>query len=201
MAHPLRLNTAWSPERRQVRRPRVDAFRGAGVIPLRDEGTFFASRNSKSADWRLVMMNKYLFAVCGVLVGLPAYGQDASAERELIKVEHALTQAVVDRDVAALNQLYADEFISTDSEGMVWTKSQDIAIDTEGASRVASFTLADLRVQVYGDVAVVTGRIATKGTLAGEASEGRSRFTDVFVKRDGRWQCVANHTTTMGEGF
>jgi ketosteroid isomerase-like protein len=147
------------------------------------------------------MMNKYLLAVCGVLVGLPAYGQNASVERDLIKVEHALTQAVADRNVAALNQLYADEFVSTDSEGMVWTKSQDIAIDTEGASRVTSFALEDLRVQVYGDVAVVTGRIATKGTLAGAASEGRSRFTDVFVKRDGRWQCVANHTTAMGEGF
>jgi len=147
------------------------------------------------------MMNKYFLAVCGVLVGLPAYGQTASVERELIKVEYELTQAVADRDVAALNQLYADEFLSTDSEGMVWTKSQDIAIDTEGASRVTEFTLEDLRVQVYGDVAVVTGRIATKGTLAGAASEGRSRFTDVFVKRDGRWQCVANHTTAMGEGF
>jgi len=147
------------------------------------------------------MMKQCLLAICGVLVSLPALAQNVSVERELIQVEHALSQAVVDRDVAALNHLYADDFISTDSEGLVWSKSQDIAIDTEGASRVTAFTLEDLRVKVYGEMAVVTGRIATKGTLVGEASEGRSRFTDVFVKRDGRWQCVASHTTAVAEGF
>jgi ketosteroid isomerase-like protein len=147
------------------------------------------------------MMNKCFLAVCSVLLALPVNAQNAGVERELIKVEHRLNQAVVDREVTTLNQLYADEFISTDSEGMVWTKSQDIAIDTAGASRVTAFTLQDLRVQVFRDAAVVTGRIVTKGTLQGEYSEGRSRFTDVFVKRDGRWQCVANHTTAVGEGF
>jgi ketosteroid isomerase-like protein len=147
------------------------------------------------------MMNKCFLAVCSVLVALPAYAQNMGVEKDLMKVEHEMMQAVVNRDVAALNEFYADEFLSTDSEGMVWTKSQDIAIDSEGASRVTSFTLEDLRVQVYGDVAVVTGRIVTKGTLAGEASAGHSRFTDVFVKRDGRWRCVANHTTAIAEGF
>jgi ketosteroid isomerase-like protein len=147
------------------------------------------------------MMNKCFFAVCSVLLGVPTYAQNAHVEKELITVEHQLMEAVVNRDVAALNQFYADEFISTDADGMVWTKSQDIAIDTDGASRVSSFTQTDLRVQVYGEMAVVTGRVATKGTLAGGASAGVSRFTDVFVKRDGRWQCVATHTTAIGGGF
>ena len=78
-------------------------------------------------------------------------------------------------------------------------EAQDIAIDTDktGPSRVTSYKLDDLQVRVYGDVAIVTGRNATTGTLFGKAASMKSRFTDVFVKRGGRWQCVANHTTAI----
>jgi ketosteroid isomerase-like protein len=114
-------------------------------------------------------------------------------------LENTWKDAVVKRDAAALQRLYADEYLSTDQEGLLWTKAQDIAIDTDKAapSRVTSYKLDDLKVRVYGDVAVVTGRNTSKGTLFGKAASTKSRFTDVFVKRDGRWQCVANHATSV----
>jgi ketosteroid isomerase-like protein len=130
---------------------------------------------------------------------MPAAAADLGAEQELINVEHQWKQAVIDRDRAALDQFYASEYISTDSEGLVWTKRQDIEIDTAGASRLTAFRFEDLRVQVYGDVGVVTGRLFTEGFVAGAPSQNLLRFTDVFVKRDGRWRCVATHTTAVGE--
>ena len=142
-------------------------------------------------------MRRIVCLVCfGMLLAPPAHAQGArTPEQELIAVENDWNEAVIKRDVSALRQFYADEYVSTDSEGMVWNKAQDIAIDTAGASRLTSFKLEDLKVHVYGDVAVVTGRSATKGTTQGAAARGLTRFTDVFVKRDGRWQCVANQAT------
>jgi ketosteroid isomerase-like protein len=145
------------------------------------------------------MLKKCFLAFCGVTLCLPAFARDTAVEQQLINVERQWKQAVVDRDPVALGQFYADEYISTDSEGLVFTRSQDIEIDTAGPSRLTAFTFDDLRVRVYGEVAVVTGRIDTTGMLAGAPSQGRSRFTDVFVKRDGRWLCVATHTTAVGE--
>jgi ketosteroid isomerase-like protein len=145
------------------------------------------------------MLKKCFLALCGVVLCVPAYARNTTVEQELIRVEHQWKQAVVDRDPVALGQFYADEYISTDSEGLVFTRSQDIEIDTAGVSRLTAFKFDDLRVQAYGDVAVVTGRITTTGILAGAPSQGMSRFTDVFVKRDGRWLCVAAHTTAIGE--
>ena len=145
------------------------------------------------------MMKKCFLALYGVALCVPVYAADVGAEQQLINVEHQWKQAVVDRDRSALDRFYASEYISTDSEGLVWNKSQDIEIDTTGASRLMSFRFEDLRVQVYGDVAVVTGRLFTEGVMAGAPSQNLSRFTDVFVKRDGRWRCVATHTTAVGE--
>jgi ketosteroid isomerase-like protein len=118
-------------------------------------------------------------------------------EQELVTVENTWKQAVVDRDAGSLNRLYADDYFTTDQEGMVWYKAQDIAIDTTGHSRLVTYKLDDLNVRLYGDVAVVTGRNISTGTILGNATKSQSRFTDVFVKRDGRWQCVTSQVTPI----
>ena len=120
-----------------------------------------------------------------------------STENELIGVENAWKQAVVKRDVSALQHLYADEYMSVDQEGMTWNKKQDIEIDTAGVSRLSTYKLEDLTVRIYGDVAVVTGRNSATGKVLDRAAKAHNRFTDVFVKRDGRWQCVHSQTTPI----
>ena len=120
-----------------------------------------------------------------------------STEKELIRVENAWKQAVVKRDVSALQYLYADEYMSVDQEGMTWNKKQDIEIDTAGVSRLSTYKLEDINVRIYGDVAVVTGRNYATGKVLDGAAKAQTRFTDVFVKRDGRWQCVHSQTTPI----
>ena len=119
----------------------------------------------------------------------------AATEQELIKVEHAWSDAVVKHDGAALQRLYADEYFYTDSDGVVRNKTQDISDITSGKVKIASYVLDDLKVHVYGETAVVTGRNTLKGTFEGKDISGAYRFTDVFVKRAGRWQAVATQST------
>ena len=139
------------------------------------------------------------FVLIGLSVAPASCSQKPSAGPELIALENSWKESVIKRDAAALNRLYADEYASVDQEGSVWNKSEDIDIDTTGASRLTSFKLDDMKVRPYGDVAVVTGVNTSQGTLHGYASSSRSRFTDVFVKRDGRWQCVSSQTTALAK--
>jgi uncharacterized protein (TIGR02246 family) len=133
-----------------------------------------------------------LFAVSAVLAQVPS-----SVERELIQLENDWSTAWQKRDSAFLQKLFADEYIYTDVEGATWTKAQDIA-NTE-KTRIESFLLADLKVHVYGNTAVVTGCNTIKGTFNEKNISGAYRFTDVFVKQDGRWQVVATQSTLVAK--
>ncbi len=123
-------------------------------------------------------------------------GQTA-VEKELTKIENDWSTAWMKKDSAALQSLFATEYFATDWEGVTYNKSQEIANAMAPDSRTQSFVLSDLKVQVYGDVAVVTGLNTIKATFKGADVSGAYRFTDVFVKRDGRWQAVATQGTKV----
>jgi uncharacterized protein (TIGR02246 family) len=131
-----------------------------------------------------------LAVVMTALVGGTAMAL-SPAEQELVAVENAWAAAAVKADGAALEKIYADEYLFTDEEGLVWNKSQDIANVTTGVYKPTSYKFDDMKVRIYGDTAVVTGRNMVQATYKGKDISGPYRFTDVFVKRDGRWQCVA----------
>lgn len=103
------------------------------------------------------------------------------------------------KDAAALQSLYATEFIGTGSDGVTYNKAQEIANAMAPDSRTQSFVQSDLKVHVYGDVAVVTGLNTIKATFKGADVSGAYRVTDVFVKRDGRWQVVASQGAKVVE--
>jgi hypothetical protein len=57
----------------------------------------------------------------------------------------------------------------------------------------------DVTVMLFGTTAVVRGRTVVSGSLNGTPVSARIRFTDVFIKRDGRWQAVASHASTLAQ--
>ena len=122
-----------------------------------------------------------------------------AAEQELIKLENDWSEAVVKRDGTLLQRLFAEEYAFTDQDGVVWNKTQDIANVTSGVTRTSSYKLEDLKVRLYGDVAVVTGSNTIKATFQGRDIGGKYRFTDVFVKRSGAWQVVTTQGTLVAK--
>ena len=113
-------------------------------------------------------------------------------------IEQRLAKAWVDRDRAAIDNILAAEWSVTDGSGQVLTKQQvmqEIFGSTE--RRVDRMVVDDVKVRVYGDVAVVTGRTQATGSYRGASASVVLRFTDVFVRRDGSWQAVASHGSTV----
>jgi ketosteroid isomerase-like protein len=116
-----------------------------------------------------------------------------SAEQELIKLEKEWSEAYVQRDLAALDRLEAADIVQTDSDGNVFTKSEDIEEVKTGVLAVTSVVQDDMKVHVYGDAAVVTYRTTEKGRYRGEDYSAQFRYTDTWVKMASRWQIAAAH--------
>jgi len=67
-----------------------------------------------------------------------------------------------------------------------------------GANTAESVNLEAMKVRVFGDAVVVTGGVTEKSQYQGRDMSGHYLWTDVFVKRNGRWQAVASQTTRIG---
>ena len=128
-----------------------------------------------------------------------AQAPKSGPEQELIALENSWSQASVKRDGAVLPRFYAEEYIFTDEDGVVSTKTKEIANITGGVFKLNSYKFENMAVHVYGEVAIVTGQNTIKGTWEDIERDisGPYRFTDVFVRRDGRWQCVASQASRI----
>ncbi|HTO87280.1 MAG TPA: nuclear transport factor 2 family protein [Thermoanaerobaculia bacterium] len=121
----------------------------------------------------------------------------SSVADQIKKLEQAWAQATMKDGVAAVDQYEADDILSTDPTGRVTDKAQDKMDLSSGDLRFQSMDLSDLRVRVYGNTAVATGVNTLKGTYKGQAIDGRYRFTDTWVERNGKWQVVATQGTKV----
>ena len=119
----------------------------------------------------------------------------ASAEAEVQALEMKRTEAILKHDVPTLEQLVAEDYVHVDNAGVVRDRAGWLALYREGRRTVEVREHEQLRVRVFGDVAVVNGTLRSR--IHGEgAHEGRVHFTDIWHKQpDGRWQIVSAQYT------
>jgi len=141
------------------------------------------------------MKRTLAFAVLVLLASSRAWAQATSGtEQEIIKLEQAATDAQFKKDRPALERLLADDYLYTHSNGSVLNKTQEIAESMSSDVQWTDSKFADLRVRIFGDVAVLTGRQTIQGTAKGFVP-GPRRITDIFVKRSGHWQWAGGQAT------
>ena len=119
------------------------------------------------------------------------------AEEELLKLEKAFAEAIVKNDLEGIGRLVTDDWIIIDPNGEIVGRARFFEVIKSGALTHEMMESEDLRVCVYGDSAVVTGITRTKGKFMGQEFSTQERATDVFIKRDERWQCVLTHLTRL----
>jgi len=122
-----------------------------------------------------------------------------SVEQELIKLENEWADAWVKSDVVFFDRIMADDYTWTSPWGEVITKAHNLALVRSGEDVITSWVLAEMKVRVYGDAAVVTGRSTVKETYKGEDVSVQERWTHTWVNRAGRWQCVAGHSSEIAQ--
>jgi len=118
-------------------------------------------------------------------------------EDEIRQCEIRRFQAMVRGDVAALDAVLSEDLSYTHATGVHETKAEFLAKLKAGQLKYESITPEDLQVRVYGTMGVVTGVSRVKVQSRGEALSFQLRFTDVYVKKDNRWQMVAWQATRL----
>jgi hypothetical protein len=93
--------------------------------------------------------------------------------------------------------LYAKEFWITAMNGTVVTRAEDIGVFASRAMKPETISDEDMKVTVYHSLAIVTGLETVKGTYNGVHGDFAQRFTNVYIRRDGRWQMVTHHSTPI----
>ncbi len=122
---------------------------------------------------------------------------DEDARRTLIEHQRTLGDALVRRDVAAADRIFAYEMIGTDPGGGTWTKTEYLdRIGTDGFG-VKACDLVDCQVRVFGDAAVVIGRNRVVAEAGGTTSRYETRSTNTYIRRGGAWQCAAWQTAVL----
>ena len=91
----------------------------------------------------------------------------------------------------------ADEFTATYDDGSRGDKTRELALTAEFNQQVLSAIQEDFTVRVYRETAVIWFTLRLVGIRQGERAEVTFRYTDVWVLRDGRWQCVSTQSTKV----
>lgn len=116
-------------------------------------------------------------------------------ERTFLKLETKWNEAHVRGDAETLGQLWADRLVVTVPQMPVMDKAQSLKILASGRVKFKHYETSDVNVNVFGDAAVVTGRLKRVRDRQGKDVEDDWRFTKVYVRRDGKWQVVAWHAS------
>jgi hypothetical protein len=119
-------------------------------------------------------------------------------EAELIELQQVLAKAWMTRDRATVERIIAPEWRSTGPDGSANDRAGVVTqVFETGAHKIHDLKIDDVTARVFGDAAVVTGRTHGVGEFDDARYDVVFRFTDTFVRRDGRWQAVASHASLV----
>ena len=123
--------------------------------------------------------------------------QSGNVEQNLMHIEQELLDSILKGDASVNERYLSDTYIFTGPDAVIVDKTRMIADLKSGDLKIESSTPDDMKVQVYGNAAVVTYGSTDKGTYKGKDLSGKYRWMDVFVKRNGRWQLVPGQGTPV----
>lgn len=147
-------------------------------------------------------MHRFLLAAV-ILLGLatPTLADVAGDERELKQLTADIQAAVVDENLAFLEGMLHPDYVHTRPNGVVSDRAQFLAsVKRDGAEPNVNYdklTSTDIKVRLYGDTAVLTGRSGIASDDATGALNGETRWTRIFLRQGGNWKLVAFQATLV----
>jgi ketosteroid isomerase-like protein len=115
----------------------------------------------------------------------------------VMALERAWIQASLSHDAHAIGSMIGERFINTDSAGVVSGRRKFLADALDPKVQISASNIEFMKADTYPGAAVVTGTYRAKGTNSGRPYDYLWRFTDTWVYEDGKWLCVASHSSLM----
>jgi len=120
-------------------------------------------------------------------------------ETKIIALENLWNQMQINHDADAMGKMLDSDFVLTDYEGTVMSKTQFLASIRDKSTQLTVEVSDDMKLHRYGDTVVVTGATREKGTEKGKPFSHQGRFTDTWIKKEGQWPCVASQLSLIGK--
>jgi ketosteroid isomerase-like protein len=141
------------------------------------------------------LVSGFLMALFLTILAHAKGAEKGGAEQAIAGLEQKWADALKASNPDVVAPLLAFSFVDTDSDGKMAGKEETLAHIKAGKWETSE--VSDVKVVLYGKIAIATGVWVGKGTDAsGNAIDTRERWTDTWVKIfGGNWQCVASHSS------
>jgi uncharacterized protein (TIGR02246 family) len=136
-----------------------------------------------------------LLVWCASAAWMPVQIDDASVL--IARLESEWNTAHLHGDAAALDSLFADDLVVVVPGMRVMSKADSLGVLASGAMSFVRYETSETSTRVYGETAIVTGRLERERRRGGTAIADDWRFTKVYVLRDDRWRVVSFHASNV----
>jgi len=158
------------------------------------KGTLQDILKSRENRWDMRRNRLILAALCLAAIPLvPARAQESAEAANIKTLELKMLDCYKLRQVEVFANILDDDFVITFEDGSTYSKTGYLAYSMSSATRIESVEIPEMKVRVHGDTAIVTGVYHEKGIDAQKKYDYRDRFTDVWMKKAGKWRLVAAH--------
>lgn len=138
--------------------------------------------------------------MAGALAAVLMFAQNTptTADREeLRRLEGVWNDAHIRGDAETLSRLWADDLEVAVPRMPVMKKGELVKFVASGHMKFPRYETSDLNFRIYGQSAVVTGRVQRKREINGRAVEDDWRFTKVYQRTADGWQVVSFHASEV----
>jgi ketosteroid isomerase-like protein len=122
-----------------------------------------------------------------------------NTEQEVLRLADAWATAELRGDTTFIESTLADDFIGIGPLGFMLTRQEWLARHTSGDLKYESFSLDEVKVRMYNDAAILTGRQVQNAAYRGNSIQGQFRTTLVFVQQQGQWRLASLQLSTIGQ--
>lgn len=129
--------------------------------------------------------------------GMPR-GEKHESRREIDQLEEKWRNAEVTGNVAVMDVLLADDYVSISAGGTLQSKEDTLARMRSGQKHITAIELSDSKVRFYGSTALVTSIAHVTGINAAGEAIGDFRYTHVYVRNaQGKWKIVSSEASRI----
>ena len=145
------------------------------------------------------IMKKLAIVVFCFVFAHAVAAQSPADTKELQRLETTWNQAHMNGDAAALAALWSDDLEVAVPKMPVMGKQDVVAFAKSGRMKFQRYETSDLKVRIYGNAAVVTGKLQRTRTINGQQQDDNWRFTKMYVRQGGQWRVVAFHASEAAQ--
>jgi ketosteroid isomerase-like protein len=117
--------------------------------------------------------------------------------KEFQTIEDNFNKAVISNNIDEISKCISTDWVLVDAQGGIIPKERFYDVVEQGLLKHTTMTKEILRVKVYDNIALVTGRGKNTGTWQGEPMQADEWITDVYKKEKDNWICVLTHLTPV----